>query len=99
MLEMCSDEPTEEPEETSYPSSTPTTSTPTPGEGDCTNKDEVLLIVTVKTDKKVKKDKTQWKIEGKRKRWNKPPRITLLGKGNLSKKKNKKVELYNECVV
>jgi len=63
------------------------------GEEGCTGKNEVPLIVTVKTDGRVKKDKTQWKILRK---------TTTLGTGKLWKYKNnganQKIEIYNECV-
>jgi len=77
----------------STPSTSPTTSSPTPGEVGCTVKNEVPLIVTVKTDNRVKKDKTQWKILRYK---------NELGKGQLWKYKkngaNQIIEIYNECV-
>ena len=59
-----------------------------PEEG-CTGTNEVPLIVTVRADNWVKRDKTQWKILGKKKRRNKPLITTRLGKGRLWNKKSR----------
>lgn len=67
-------------------------SVPSVGE-ECTNKHKVRLIVTVKTDNRVKTDQTQWKIQQNSKQ---------LGSGKLWKHENnganQKIEIFNQCV-